>query len=211
MSQYEIPERHERVIRALQAGGPAAPETLWIVREAKAPARTWWRPPAYAALAAAVAVAVVVTVLAITGAGRTDFDQLSAMATQPATQPTPASEGALLDRSFEGVAFPDWTRDFGWMADGARTDTVDGRETSTVFYTHHGHRIAYTVVGGEPLEPTGETLQRDGVEIHRFTDGDRTVVTFERGGRTCVIAGHVMDPDTLVKLAAWQGDGAVRF
>jgi hypothetical protein len=39
----------------------------------------------------------------------------------------------------------------------------------------------------------------------------RSVVMFERGGHTCVIAGHVIHADTLTKLATWRGDGAVRF
>jgi hypothetical protein len=37
------------------------------------------------------------------------------------------------------------------------------------------------------------------------------VVTFERGGQTCVLEGEVIHPETLVELASWQGDGAVRF
>jgi hypothetical protein len=40
--------------------------------------------------------------------------------------------------------------------------------------------------------------------------GDRTVAIFERNGRTCVLAGHVMRVSTLVKLAAWKGGGEVR-
>jgi hypothetical protein len=41
--------------------------------------------------------------------------------------------------------------------------------------------------------------------------GRQDVVTFERNGRTCVLSGDVHDPDTLVKLASWEGKGAVNF
>jgi hypothetical protein len=111
------------------------------------------------------------------------------------------------------VTFPDWSKKFGWHAEGARTDRLDGRRAETVFYTHHGHRIGYTVISGDPLGPPegAETVRRNGVEIHRYKDGDRTVVTFERDGLTCIVSGHVIHADTPLKLAAWRGSGAVRF
>jgi hypothetical protein len=34
---------------------------------------------------------------------------------------------------------------------------------------------------------------------------------FERDGLTCILAGHVVHEDTPLKLAAWEGSGAVRF
>jgi hypothetical protein len=206
----EISARHERVIRALQAGGPEVPATLRLPQAASAPARRTRRPTAIVAVAGAVLVAVVV---ALASGGGPGARELAAVSHLPATQPSPASDGALLDHRFEGVTFPDWSLEFGWMPDGARTDAVEGRRVGTVFYTHHGHRIAYSVVSGDPLDPPAgaATLRVDGVELHRFRDGGRDVVMFERGGRTCVLAGHVIDPDTLVDLASWQGDGAVRF
>jgi hypothetical protein len=210
--RHEIPERHQRVVRALRSGGPAVPATLRLPRVDAAPARRTWSSPALVAVAGAALVAVVLALATMSGGGP-EVRELTAMSQQPATQPTPASNGALLERRFEGVAFPDWSAEFGWMADGARADTVSGRPVQTVFYAHHGHRIAYSVVSGEPLEPPAdaETLRVDGVDLHRFRDGPRTVVTFERNGHTCVLAGHVIHPDTLVELASWQADGAVRF
>jgi hypothetical protein len=207
---HEISARHERVIRALRSGGPEVPATLVRPQAEPAPARRTWRPTAIVAFAGAMLVAVVV---ALASGGGPGARELAAMSHLPATQPSPASDGALLDRRFEGVTFPDWSREFGWMPDGARTDNVEGRDVETVFYTHHGHRIAYSVVSGDALDPpAGATTTRvDGVDVHRFRDGGRDVVMFERGGRTCVLAGHVIDPNTLVELASWQGDGAVRF
>jgi hypothetical protein len=212
MSKQDIPQRHERVMRVLASGGPAVPDTLFVPVDAPQPAR---RPrlwaPAMAAVAAGVALAVFVVALTTTGdEGMRAFASISA---RPATQPTPPSDGKLLDREFEGVTYPDWSREFGWMAEGGRTDEIEGRPAETVFYMHHGHRIAYTVIAGEPLAPPEGATTRvvKGVKLVQFRDGPRDVVSFERNGRTCVLEGEVITPDTLVKLAAWRGDGAVDF
>jgi hypothetical protein len=99
------------------------------------------------------------------------------------------------------------------MASGARRDRVAGRDADTVFYLHTHHRISYTIVAGPPLSPPAgaDSVSIDGITIHRFRDGPRDVVTFERGGHTCVLSGEVHNPATLLKLAAWRGDGDVRF
>jgi hypothetical protein len=221
MSDQAIPERHMRVRRALHEGGPATPQALRervarVEESAPRPARSLARPR-FLAPAAGIAAAVVAALLvALSLGGGPSVVEAAEIAKLPNAQPAPAQDvrnPALLDRGLDGVPFPDWSKEFGWRAVGARSDGLDGRRTETVFYTHHGHRIGYTVISGEPLAaPDGaETLHRNGVEIRRFDDGIRTVVTFERDGQTCVLSGHVIDRDTLVKLAAWQGDGAVRF
>ncbi len=140
----------------------------------------------------------------------------AALAARPATQPTPpqlATRPALLARSVEAVAFPARGAKFGWHPDGARTDELDGRRAVTVFYEHQGHRIGYTIVSGPPLAPPEDARQSRvaGVELATWRDGMRTAVMFERGGHTCVLAGHVMHAKTFPKLATWRGDGAVRF
>ena len=132
-------------------------------------------------------------------------DQAAALAHERATAPTPASSGTVLAASVDGVAFPDWSREFGWHERGARRDTLDGRSTTTVFYEHMGHRIAYTILPGEPAAPPAGSriVRRGGVEIALSRAGDQTIAVFERDGRTCVLAGHVEHASTLVKLAAW--------
>jgi hypothetical protein len=111
------------------------------------------------------------------------------------------------------VTYPYWTQKFGWQMAGQRTDSIDGRATRTVFYRHTHHRIGYTVVSGKPLKrPAGaERLVVDGVEMYRYRDGRNTVVTFERNGHTCVLAGYVHSATTLPKLASWNGRGAIAF
>jgi hypothetical protein len=211
MSKQDIPQRHQRVMRVLGSGGPAVPDTLFVPVAEPQPVRRPRLWPAMAAVAAGIALAMFVVVLTSTGDdGMRAFASISA---RPATQPTPPSDGKLLDREFEGVAYPDWSREFGWMAEGGRTDEIDGRRAQTVFYMHHGHRIAYTVISGAPLEPTEGAVTRrvGGVTLTQFRDGPRDVVTFERNGRTCVLEGEVISAATLVKLASWRADGAVQF
>ena len=118
-------------------------------------------------------------------------------------------------RSSTASAFPEWEAKFGWRATGERSDRLDGRRTRTVYYEHTSHRIAYTVVSGPPLELPEHTrrVRRDGLTIALYRDpshGGHDVAIFERNGHTCVLAGHVMHTSTIVKLAAWRGDGAVR-
>jgi hypothetical protein len=225
MRERAIPDRHRRAVDALRHGGPATPDGLRRRLEALEPRSPELRPapprgvprllaPA-AGLAALIIVGVVVA-LSLGGPAGPSVVQAAEIARLPNTDPAPprdAANPALLARRLEHVVFPDWSKKFGWRAEGARTDRLDGRRAETVFYTHHGHRIGYTVVSGEPLEPPdrAETVHRNGLEIHRYRDGDRTVVIFERGGFTCIIAGHVVSPDTPLKLAAWKGSGAVRF
>jgi hypothetical protein len=110
---------------------------------------------------------------------------------------------ALRARSFDGVPFPDW---HGWHAVGARSGTVAGRASRTVFYEHEGHRLAYTVVAGAPLAPpdAARTVRANGATLRVYRDGDHAVVVFERNGRTCVLAGHVIHEETAIRLAAWK-------
>ena len=68
---------------------------------------------------------------------------------------------------------------------------------------HHGHRLAYTILPGIVERPQGaRVVRRDGLEIALYRDGEHDVAVFERDGRTCVLAGHVLRTSTLVKLAA---------
>ena len=212
MSRQEISERQERVMRVLGSGGPATPDTLRVPVVVQDPRPRRRRVPALAAVAASVALAVLVVVLTSSG-GDPGARAFASISLRPATQATPASDGTLLARSHAGVTFPDWSREFGWMAEGGRSDTIEGRRAESVFYMHHGHRIAYTVIAGEPLEPPEGATRRvvDGVQLIQFRDGPRDVVMFERGGQTCVLAGDVLSDETLVELAAWRGRGAVSF
>ena len=96
-----------------------------------------------------------------------------------------------------------------------RRDEIEGRRSTTVFYEHEGHRLGYTIVSGPALpRPDGaRIIERDGLRMSVYRDpahGGHEVAVFERDGRTCVVAGHVMKRSTLLELAAWTGGGDVR-
>jgi anti-sigma factor RsiW len=222
-------EAQRRALAAIHAFDPplpkgfeAAPDVADAAdRDGAAPApRTAAAAPRRARLRTALAVAggVAVLILAILvapgerGGTVASMAALSALrAAEPA--PRPADEEGRLQREFAGVTFPDWERAHGWRAVGARRDRVDGQATDTVFYVHTHHRIGYSVLSGAPAAiPTrGRRVVRDGVPVQLYRDGRRTVAVFERGGRTCVLAGVVHRDETLVKLATWRAGGTLRF
>jgi hypothetical protein len=223
----ELSERHQRVVRALGSGGPAVPDSLLHRLEAiqaaaptsrRLPVRTWFplpRPALAGGLAVLVATAVALAVL-LAGPGGGGVVEAAQLSELPSERPAPArdpQDPRLLTRRFAGVTYPDWTREFRWRAVGERSDELEGQPTATVFYRHTHHRIGYTVISGKTIAPPddAERLNVDGLELRRFRVGEQDVVTFERNGRTCVLSGNVHDPDTLVKLAAWKGDGSITF
>ena len=221
-NEPQLTDRHRRVVAALQHG-PAAPASLRrrIARREEPAAQRRRLPllrgpmPLATGVATALAVALAAALLLGGPAGPTAV-QAAELSKLPATAASPAPDPrqpALLASSFAGVRFPDWSEEFGWRTAGRRSDTLAGRDTETVFYTHAGHRIGYTVVGGDTIDPPddAETVNAAGFELHRFRAGGQDVVTFVRDGRTCVLAGHVADPRTLVKLAAYRGHGEIDF
>ena len=211
---------HRRTAAALRAGGPSPPAELrrWLQERARGAPRRRRAARVRVAVAGGLAALLVGVVAGLVGVmgGAPSASDAAALAARPATQPTPptvATQPTLLARDVEGVPFPTWGKAFGWHPHGARTDELDGRRAVTVFYEHMGHRIGYTIVSGPPLDAPGDAHRSRvrGVELATWHEGMRTVVMFERGGHTCVLAGHVIHADTLPKLATWRGGGAVRF
>ena len=172
--------------------------------------RLGWLIPAVAATAAAALLIALVLPL---GGALTVEDTLAA-ATRPvesSATPDPA-DAKLLREEVEGVRFPNFEGKFGWRAVGDRADELEDRDTRTAFYEREGKRIAYTIVGGEQLEwPDVEPTVRDGVKLRPFDEEGREVVTWLRGGQTCVLSGEGVSSATLLELAAWKGQGSVKF
>ncbi len=181
-------------------------------RDRQVPGRPTFRIPrlGLAAGALATATAVVAATIALSGSGspRPNVQQAAELALSPATTPAPEESKAhrtQLSASVDGVAFPYWKEHFGWRSSGARDDRLAGRAVTTVFYTNsQGRRIGYAIVSGSaPATSGGETITRWGVSYRVLTHEGATVVTWQRGGHLCVMAGRGVSARTLVNLASW--------
>jgi anti-sigma factor RsiW len=163
-----------------------------------------------AAAAAALALVLVPGGAAPTVAAAAVFSTRGATGAAPALQP---GQPKLLARAVGGVRFPNWREQFGWHATGARADRLSGRDTGTVFYQKDGRRLGYTIVAGPSLPPPPGATQfvRGGTNLRVFTVNGRVVVTWRRGGRTCVLVGSGVTRHVLLELASWNGKGAVPF
>ena len=215
-------DRQRAGIAALRSLEPAgAPLALRerIAAERSSPSRRVRRSRlrVFGAIAgAAAAVALVVTLVLPSGEGGPSVVEASALSELPAQQPTVATDPAnpkLLDASQSGVPFPDLLANFGWREAGSRTDELDGRDTTTVFYEKGGRRIGYTILSGDAIDPPGdaEPVTLNDVDLDSLSDGKRQIVTWLREGQTCVLAGDDVSKDELLELASWKGEGDVPF
>jgi anti-sigma factor RsiW len=124
----------------------------------------------------------------------------------PVPQRPPKGATTIPALNMDGVSYPNWYPDNGWEAVGVRSDRLNGRRATTVFYDKKGRRVGYTVVsGGRLMAPRGATTTvHNGVTLRTFLLAGRPVVTWERSGHTCVLAGAA-ESRVLRYLAAWKG------
>ena len=169
------------------------------------------------AIAGAVAAVALATVLVLpSGTGGptvVEAAQLSELpATDPSTPPDPA-DPRLLEASAQGLPYPNLDVEFGWRPAGQRTDEIDGRDATTVFYERDGKRIGYTILSGDAIDPPDGSRQKtlNDVNLSATSDGSQQIVTWLRDGYTCVLAGEGVTQKELLTLASWKGDGAVPF
>jgi hypothetical protein len=166
-------------------------------------------------IAVAAAAAVLALVLALPqNVGGPTVAQAAVLSLRPAMGPAPsAASPTLLARDVDGVPFPSWATKFEWNATGVRTDTISGRQATTVFYEKAGKRIGYTIVAGDALKVPANArhVQREGTAVALLTLDGRQVATWERRGHTCILSGAGVDAKSLAKLAAWKGKGSVPF
>jgi hypothetical protein len=170
--------------------------------------RRRWRP--LAALAGVGAAAAVAFVL-VTGSGApTVGDVLDSTGRSPAAAVSPAG-GSVLPVAVDRVRFPDYEAKFGWSAVGRRTDEIDGRDVTTVFYKQGRERVSYSIVAGAALpEPDGRDIQAEGTRLRRLDAGN--AVTWRRLGHTCVMDGSsAVSLETVSELAGWTAKGKVAF
>jgi hypothetical protein len=163
------------------------------------------------AAAAVAAIAVVAIALAVTfdgGSHALSLRQAAAPTLRAATRPAPAESRANhteLTAAVGGVRFPYWGERFGWHSSGTRSDRIDGRSVTTVFYANAaGRRIGYAILAGTPAPRiNGGTLVRSGGAPYRvLSENGTAVVTWQRDGHLCVMSGRGVSSATLLKLAS---------
>jgi hypothetical protein len=167
-----------------------------------------------AVTAAVVAVAIAV---GLGGGGispTVSFSQAAASTLRAATLPAPPesqAHDAQLAVAVDGVPFPYWSERFGWRSSGSRTDRVEGRSITTVFYADSsGRRIGYAILAGTPAPRVGGgvVVWRGGVSYRLLTENGAAVVTWLRDGHLCVVSGRGVSSATLLRLASWSDHDA---
>jgi hypothetical protein len=226
-----IEDDQQRIAELLRSFDPPAPESLHRQIESlvashrsqftpRSPRRRV-RPFSPFGLASVGAVAATVVAVAIAvglgGAGSSptvSFSQAARSTLRAATLPAPPesqAHDAQLAVAVDGVPFPYWSERFGWRSSGSRTDRVDGRSITTVFYADSsGQRIGYAILAGTPAPRVGGgvVVWRGGVSYRLLTETSTAVVTWLRDGHLCVVSGRDVSSATLLQLASWSDHDA---
>jgi anti-sigma factor RsiW len=213
--------RQRSAVAALRGADVQAPARLRQRIEAErsrpsAPVRRRRLAIGGALAGAAAAVALTLALVAPSGSGGptvVEAAQLSGLPAMQASVPVDPENPKLLAANVAGVPFPNLHADFVWHEAGSRSDDLDGRRTKTVFYERAGQRIGYTILPGDPVDPPDGARQtvQNGVRLSTARDGAGAIVTWLRGGRTCVLSGSGVSAKDLREVASWKGDGAVPF
>ena len=219
------PELADRVReqRAVAARLTAAAEGVGAPGRLRARVQADRRPARRRALAwtgalgasAAAAALVLALVLPAGTPAAPSLAQAASVGTLPPNQgPPPPASLTLLAYTQDGVPFPRWGHQFGWVAVGARQSKVKGREASTVYYYNPktDRRTAYTILGGKALEPPNGAPHRTikGTTFYLAPVNGKRVVTWDRAGHTCILQGTA-PPPKLFELASWRGNGTLPF
>jgi hypothetical protein len=221
----EIEDEQRRIAELVRSFDASAPESLHRQVEslvathqerhvARRVSRRVFSPVglacAGAMLVAVVAVAIAVGLSGGSSAPTVSFSQAAAPTLRAATLPAPpesSAHRAQLAAAVSGVPFPYWEDRFGWRSTGSRTDRVDGRSITTVFYADSsGRRIGYAILAGTPVPRVGGGViaWRGGISYRLLTENGASVVTWLRDGHLCVVSGHGVSSATLLRLASWS-------
>jgi hypothetical protein len=224
-----IEDEQQRIVELVRSFDMAAPQSLHRQVESLVAAhqqrhvarRASWRvfspvalAGAGAVIAAIVAAVVTVGLSAGDGAPTVSFSQAAAPTLRAATLPAPPesqAHHAQLAVAVDGVPFPYWGERLGWRSTGSRTDCVDGRSITTIFYTNSSaQRIGYAILAGTtvPTVAGGVIAWRGGVSYRLLTENGAAVVTWLRDGHLCVLSGHGVSGATLLRLASWSDRNA---
>jgi hypothetical protein len=200
---------------AADTGAPARLRAGIERRRAPRSRRRFAPVRAVVAAGAAAAIAIAIALPGALSGGLTVADA-AAFADKAPSQPAPPGEPGtpqLLAAKVDGVPFPNYAKKFGWRPVGARHDSDSGHNVTTVYYRKDGRTIAYSIVSGQLLDwPSKAQMQTHGsVKYRTFSHDGRTIVTWKRGGHTCVLSAPAVPRGELVSLADWRGKGAIPF
>jgi hypothetical protein len=128
------------------------------------------------------------------------------------SRPAPEARAGepFLRAEVDSVRFPNYAYDDDggdWQAVGAREDRIGGRAARTVVYARGTARVGYTIVTGAPVPVPGSARPLAGgrdVGASALRRGATTIVTWRRGGHTCVLASRTTSTDSLLRLARWR-------
>jgi hypothetical protein len=136
------------------------------------------------------------------GDGAPSIDDVASISLRDPTQPAPGSlPGGGLALAVGGVRFPG--AGDGWKPVGARSDRVGDRSAQTVTYARGRDAISYTIVDGPALPAPPQNLEAyENVSAAVFRRGDALVLTWRRGGRTCVLTSRDVGARRMLELAA---------
>jgi hypothetical protein len=168
--------------------------------------------PALGGLGVAALAAVVLVLAGVGGGGPSapSVDDAVALALAPSTAPAPAVDPVdtqLVRARIGGITFPNYTYAWPrWKTMGTRRDSISGRDAATVVYRGPRGDVGYTIVDGKPLDRPSDArhVRAGGVDLSIVRRDGATVVTWERDGHTCVLAGRGAGVERqLVRFASW--------
>jgi hypothetical protein len=208
-------QRIESLVAAHQDSDAPRQDRRFAPRDALR--RPFFSPLRFAGLGvAAIAVVAIAIAVGLGGGGSptVSFSQAAAATLRAATLPAPPESGtdhAALTAAVDGVRFPYWEDRFGWYSTGSRTDRIDGRSITTVFYSDAaGRRVGYAILAGTPAPRIsgGRVSWRGGVQYRLLIENGAAVVTWLRNGHLCVVSGHGVPSAALLRLASWSDHDA---
>ncbi len=180
--------------------------------------RPWLSMPrlGIAAMGAATLIVVLIAIGLLgghshPGPSKLNVQQAAVLALSQAKGPAPVENEqhrSQLTVAVDGVPFPYWKERFGWRSSGTRSDRIAGRTVTTVFYTDNkGRQVGYAIASGSaPATSGGTIVRRWGVSYRLLSHDGATVVTWQRDGHLCVMAGRGVGARTLLSLASWGSE-----
>jgi hypothetical protein len=196
---------------ALKVEAPASLRTRLADGQRTAGRRHRFALPALGGLGLAALAAVVLVLVGMGGGSSApSVDDAVALALAAPTAPAPAIDTTnmhLVRAQIGGITFPNYTYAWPkWKTTGARRDRISGRDATTVTYRGPRGDVGYTIVDGKPLDPPSgaRRVRAGGVDLSVVRRDGATIVTWQRDGHTCVLAGRGAGVERqLVRFASW--------